>query len=136
MTHTRQDFLTLKECYKWAWVLAYGTAFYETHHYEHSKQFYYLRPAPNGSSDSNPQQSLAIALPPHLFIELVCGGSGREPALEKIRRAALFFEEWLAASRVAKPPAIGDIALYHDKQQQRVGVIFWPKHDILPTPTL
>ncbi|MEB3174732.1 MAG: hypothetical protein VKN60_06045 [Cyanobacteriota bacterium] len=120
MLHNREDFRVLKECYKWAWVLNYGTAFYETQRYQDFTHFYYLRSTPDSAAplDHPP----AIALPPRLFIDLVCGGESQAPVLEKIRRAAQTFENCWRDLSDCPGLSLGEIVLYHDRRQGRMGV--------------
>ncbi|MFN5515005.1 MAG: hypothetical protein ACK5CA_09715 [Cyanobacteriota bacterium] len=120
MLFSRQDFQTLRECYKWAWVLNHGTAFYETHCYQASRQFYYLRSRPDGAArlDHPP----AIALPPRLFIDLVCGSAAQAPALEKIRQAAQTFEQCWRDLSDCPELSVVDLALYYDCDSQKLGV--------------
>lgn len=137
MTPTQDSFHILKECYQWAWVLNYGTAFFETTTYEHPCFFHYLHRQPRHSA-ATPfpvAHQPAIALPPETFLELICGSEHRPPMLQKIKQLASAFEEFLTSFPAVRHLDLAELVLYHDKERNAIGVIshqefvsFHPSH--------
>ena len=125
MSNTCNSFQILKECYRWAWILNYGTAFFQTTTYEHPHFFHYLHRQPRNSSNLifPATQQPAIALPLETFLQLICGSEQRPPMLQKIKQLASTFEEFLSSFPAVRHLDIEDLVLFHDRQQDKIAVI-------------
>jgi hypothetical protein len=102
-----------------------GTAFFETTTYEHPHFFHYLHRQPRqGATAIFPAtQQPAIALPPETFLELICGTEQRPPMLQKIKKLASAFEEFLTSFPAVQHLEIKELVLYHDRERDTMGVI-------------
>lgn len=125
MSQPHNSFPILKECYKWAWVLNHGTAFFQTTTYEHPHFFHYLRRQPRPSTNNifPANQQPAIALPPETFLELICGSEQRPPMLQKIKQLASAFEEFLGNFPAVRHLDIEDLVLFQDRKQDTIAII-------------
>ena len=126
MSAEKKPFHILKECYQWSWVINHGTAFFETSLYEHPCTYHFLHHHPRnrtGEFDQSHSQRPAIALPPEIFLGLICGTETSPPMLHKIQQLASAFEEFSTGFPAVKGLSVDSLVLYHDHQRQTMGVI-------------
>jgi hypothetical protein len=123
MPHTKQDFAVLKECYKWAWVMTYGTSFYPQNCYDHPHHFHYFQAAPQSPVPNSQNHPPAIALPPRLVIDLFCGTDHKPPVLQKIREAGQSFIDYAQHGSNLKYLPLKELVLYYDTQGREIGLL-------------